>query len=322
VTGAAATYTASDLAILVPTKDRPQKIRNLLDSIAVQSARPGRIIIIDGGESIRDLVRSYDGALAVEHHVCQPPGQIRQRNMGIGLLDDRTPLVASLDDDIVLEPGAIEAMIAHWNRVEPNAAGIGFNIINTPPDPRSWFRDVFLLSAPGRGRVLPSGMNTSYNGATGDQRTEWLCGGATVWRRELLQAQSHRELPGQWAIGEDVIFSYPVGRKRPLYACAAARVRHEHVFDYGTRQAHRFHGLTRTLWVFYFVEANRELSRLAFLWSTAGSIGGRLLGGILTANREHLEFALGQAEGVAKGLWSLARHGDVTRAIEREAARR
>ncbi len=84
-------YAARDLAVLVPTKDRPAKLGQLLDSLAGQSEICGRVIIIDGGDSVRDVVMRYAGRLPVEHHVCRPPGQIRQRNMGIALLDERTP---------------------------------------------------------------------------------------------------------------------------------------------------------------------------------------------------------------------------------------
>ena len=91
--------------MIVPTKDRPEKLATLLESLASQDTRPGRILVIDGGRSVADVVARFAGRLHVEHHVCQPPGQIRQRNLGISLVDDSTPLVASLDDDIVFEPG-------------------------------------------------------------------------------------------------------------------------------------------------------------------------------------------------------------------------
>ena len=319
--GARPQFEGRHLAILVPTKDRPEKMRALLDSLCAQSAACGRVLVIDGGQNVRDVVMRYADRLFVEHHICQPPGKIRQRNMGIALLDERTPLVASLDDDIVLEPGAMAAMIEFWNRAEPDTAGVGFNIVNTPPEPRNIVRDLFLLSGPVPGRVLRSGMTTSNCQIQADLRSEWLCGGATVWRLDIMKAHPHRELPGPWAIAEDIIYSYPIGKRYPLYVCAGAPVRHEHVFDYRVKTPHRFHGKTRALWTFYFVEANTDLSRLAFLWTMFGATLGRLAAGLLTLNRAHLEFALGQVEGVTKGLWALARGEEVAAAIERESKR-
>ena len=115
-------YKADGLAVLIPTKDRPQKIRNLLNSLAAQKAACGRIIIIDGGESVKDIVTGFSSHLPVEYYECRPPGQIRQRNMAISLLDNRTQLAAFIDDDIVFEENALEAMLDFWNRCEPETA--------------------------------------------------------------------------------------------------------------------------------------------------------------------------------------------------------
>lgn len=46
-------YSGRHLAFLVPTKDRPAKIANLLDSLVAQPEPCGRIVIVDGGQSIR-----------------------------------------------------------------------------------------------------------------------------------------------------------------------------------------------------------------------------------------------------------------------------
>ncbi|MCC7418385.1 MAG: glycosyltransferase [Acidobacteria bacterium] len=312
-------YRSTELAILVPTKDRPGKLRNLLDSLAGQTQSAGRILIVDGGASVRDVVMAYADRLPVEHHLCRPPGQIRQRNMGIALIDDRTPLVASLDDDIVFEPDAIEQMIAFWNLVEAETAAVAFNQINTPREPDTWLRRLFLLSGPQPGRVLRSGFTTSNNPAAANHRTDWVSGGAAVWRRDILRQHPHRELPSRWAIGEDVIFSYRISRRHPMYVCAASRVRHEHVFDYGVARRERFHGRTQTLWLFHFVESTPDLSVPAFLWAVAGSALGRGLAAAARADRRHLEFAIGQMEALASLAAGRLRGKDSAAVIERDA---
>lgn len=316
MTDVAHRYAGLDLAILVPTKDRPAKIAKLLDSLAAQQEPCGRIVIVDGGQSVRDLVMSYADRLPVEHHPCIPPGQIRQRNLGISVLDDRTPLVACLDDDIVLEAGAVGTMIAFWNRCEPATAGVGFNITNTPPEPRTWIRDVFFLSGPVPGRVLKSGATTSNCQVTTDIRAEWLCGGATVWRLDILRRFSHKPVATRWAIAEDIVFSYPISKQYPLYVCAAAQVRHEHEADYRVAHPYRFHGWTQALFTMHFVESNADLSRAAFLWMIAGTVVGRVAVGTATFERRHLEFALGQVQAVSQGMWALALGRSLTTVIE------
>ena len=305
-------YAGNDLALLIPTKDRPEKMQNLLNSLAVQKVSCGRIIVIDGGRSIKDIVQDFSDRLPVEYYECKPPGQIRQRNMGIALIDERSSLVGSLDDDIVLEPQAVEEMISFWNKCEPETAGVSFNIVNTPLEHRSWFKTLLGLSASKQGRVLRSGMTTANYPVTTHLRTQWLCGGATVWKRQILEEFQHKEVNSRWAIGEDIIFSYPIGKKFPLYVCADAKVRHEHIFDYTSTSRHRFHGRTQAMWLFYFVESNIDLSRISFLRVLFLRIIGKFLIGILTRKKEYIEFAIGQIEGVTKGLYALMRGWDIT----------
>ncbi len=71
-------YTSQDFAIVVPTYNRPQKVHELLQSLTEQSVTPGRIIIVDGGNSIEKAVLAFKDQLPVEYHRCEPPGQIRQ----------------------------------------------------------------------------------------------------------------------------------------------------------------------------------------------------------------------------------------------------
>lgn len=311
-----AQHSGRDLAVIVPTKDRPHKLRTLLDSLCAQTERCGRVIVIDGSDSARPVVDDYVIRVPIEYHVCRPPGQIGQRNMGISLVTNGTPLVASFDDDIVLESDAIAEMISFWNHCDPATAGVSFNVINEAPASRDIARRIFLMTGPIPGRVLKSGAATSNSSVRSDVRAEWLCGGATVWRLDVLRDNLHVGRPVPWAIGEDVFFSYPLSKRYPLYVCAGARVRHEHVFDYRVKSPDRFYGRTRTLSTFYFVQKNRDLSLLAFLWMTAGSILGRSATGLLTMNSEHVRFAAGQVEALMKGLTEYVSGRDVIHALD------
>lgn len=313
-------FTGNDFVVIVPTKDRQKKLAKLLDSLSTQTIKCGRVIIIDGGTSIEKLVLSYQDRLPVEYYLCQPPGQIRQRNFGISLLNESTPLVASFDDDIVLEPGAISAMIDCWNRYGPETAGIGFNIINMSEEKKTWWRKVFLMTTDLPGRVLVSGATSAYCPAGEDLRCQWLCGGATVWKLEILKRHPHQEIRSRWAIGEDIIFSYPIGQSKPLYVCATACVKHEHEPDFEKNKPFRFHGISRSLWMLFFVISNRKLSLVAFLWMSMGSILGKFFYGLIFGRRDNLEFAAGLASGIKSGLLAIMRKRSLTEVIEKETA--
>lgn len=295
------------MAFIIPTKDRPGKIKAVLESIAQQTIPCGRIIIVDGGQSVEDIVMSFSDRLPVEYYTCSPPGQIRQRNRGISLLNDQTLLVGFLDDDIVLEPRALEKMIVFWNGCEPDTAGVSFNIVNSPPFRHSWARALMGMSTPQQGRVLLSGYNVATTPVGAHLRAQWLCGGATVWRKEILKRFTNREIYSRWAICEDVIFSYPIGKEYPLYVCADAKVRHEHVYDHTAKMKYRYYGRTVTLWRLFFVESHVEFSRMFFLWMLLGQISARFMLGIFSFRMRHIEYAIGQIEGAIKGLSALHR---------------
>jgi len=198
-------YTGEDLALIIPTKDRPEKMVNLLDSISAQGVACGRIIVVDGGKSIRGIVESYRDKIPVEYHECRPPAQIRQRNMAISLLEGSTPLVGLFDDDIVLEEGALEAMINFWNQCTSDTAGVSFNVVNNPPYTYSLPRAFFGMSAKAQGKVLRSGYNIALSPAENNLRSEWLNGGSTVWRQKILLNFKNQEINSseiQYAIGQ------------------------------------------------------------------------------------------------------------------------
>jgi len=309
-------YEGKDVAFIVPTKDRPQKIRNLLASLAAQTPIPGRIIIIDGGKSVEDVVGEFRG-LPIEHYTCDPPGQIRQRNMGISLLDDRTRLVGFFDDDIVLEADAFEKMIGFWNESEPATAGIGFNniSINIPGNAGAFSRLMPHRKKPGK--VLRSGLNTSFENLPRNIRTQWLGGGYTIWRQDILSEFTQDVLNTRWATGEDLRFSYPIGKKYPLYVCASARVRHEHVFDQAPEASiHRYRGRKEALAIFYFVSSHSELSRCMCLSSLSVSAIGKFIIGILSLNLRLVRFSLGRAEGVLICLGSIFEFENIRRKME------
>ncbi|OSM04439.1 glycosyltransferase [Magnetofaba australis] len=314
------TYQPQDFAILVPTKDRPEKMREMLDSVLAQNIHPGRIIVIDGSDNPIDAVTdAYADKLPVERYACRPPGQIRQRNMGISKLDESTPVVILLDDDIVLEPGAFQALVDFWNAHAEDCAGVSFNIVNMDANQPSTWRRFFLMDAWGPGRVLKSGYNTSVCNVSESHRTQWLPGGATSWRLELLKKNTHEEIYAKRALCEDLIFSFPIGAQGAgLYVCHDARVRHEHVTDHTKKAVHRYYGKVETLWRLFFVSRNDALSIGWFLWSMLGTILADLINGARRFERRRLELALGRTDALLKAAWVKLRGKPLVEALRED----
>ena len=310
------TYGGRDLAWLIPTKDRPQHVRSLLESLAAQSIPCGRVIVVATGTNIENVVMAFRESLPVEYFHSELPGQIRQRNLGIAQLDDSTPLVGFLDDDLLLDADALERMIEFWNRSEPDTAGVGFNIVNAPAYPASRLQRIFAKPAQ-PGRVLRSGYNTRIDSIDRDVRTQWLGGGYTVWKRSILEEYRQPELKTRWAIGEDIRFSYPVGKRHPLYVCAAAKVRLVPTFDQVPPDAvHRYRGRKGALAAFYFASLHPELSRAACLSLLAAKCAHQALSGMLRRDSALFQNAAGQASAIGTCVLSLFGRRDVLAALE------
>ena len=307
-------YSGRDLAWLIPTKDRPQHLRGLLESLAAQTVSCGRVIVVASGASVQDVVESFGNRLPVEYFHSEP-GQIRQRNLGMRHLDESNALVGLLDDDLVLEPDALEKMIELWNRVEPDTAGVGFNIVNAPPYGSRLTRLFVPPSAPGR--VLRSGYNARIDAIQKDIRTQWLGGGYTVWRRVILQQNPQSELRTRWAIGEDIRFSYAIGKRHPLYVCAAAKAHLVPTLDQAPPHAvHRYRGRKGAIAAFYFASSHPELSRAACLGVLAAKCAGQFVGAALRGDGAGLQASLGQAEAIGICIRSMLDRADLRAALE------
>jgi glycosyltransferase involved in cell wall biosynthesis len=308
-------YKSLDLSIIVPTYNRAYKLEKLLDSIFLQTVVPGRVIVVDGSDASRIVVESYAEKISVEYYQCTPPSQLSQRNFGIDLLRGDSKLIALLDDDIVLAPNCLEEMLNYWGSVEDKTAGISFNITNQLINKSSIIERVLGLSHCQPGKVLRSGMSIPISPAKQSHRVEWLQGGATVWRSEVLIKYKHKNVRSRWAIGEDLIYSYPIGKNYPLYVCAAACVRHEHTFNDASQKNNWYHGRTQTIWMHYFVVQNKDvLSEPSFLWVTSLRIAGKLLRGVTKGKMGDIYFVQGQLYAlmeILKNKIGLTRHEDL-----------
>jgi len=310
-------YKARDLSLIIPTKDRPEKIKNLMKNIAAQTASCGRVIVVDGGKSVMDVVLSFSDRLDVEYYECRPPGQIRQRNIGIGMLNAENRLVGFLDDDLMLEANAVEEMIALWNSVDAETAGIGFNIVNEPMHQYSKLRHFFCMDHVSMGRVLSSGINTSINNISNDIKTQWLGGGYTVWRHQILNEFPQKNLNTKWAVGEDLRFSYPIGKQYPLYVSARAKVHHHHIHDQAAPgKLYGYRGRKVAMASVYFVLSHKELSLFACYWMLSCLAAGKFIKGFAAGDNNAVSESTGYFHGIFGSLFYIAGLRDRARMLE------
>ena len=299
-------YKENELAIVIPTKDRPLQVESMLASIERQTKLPGLIVIIDSGGKSEEVVRKYIDHLPIVYENTDIAGQIAQRNMGIGLVSKQYRLICNLDDDIILEEEAIENMVDCWSRQETETAGIAFNIINNPPYKNITIKKLIYMGSESPGKILASGYNVPVNEDNETISSEWLCGGATVWKMSILDEYKRDAIKSKWAICEDIIFSYPISKKYPLYICQDSRVFHDDqpvTRKIDIRNIYR--GKNATLWRLYFVEQHEELSRIKFTWMIIAQTIIRSIAGLIGIRPNNILFALGQLQALLIGHFTI-----------------
>jgi len=290
-------YVSSEIGVVVPTKNRPTQIEKLLESLADQNLSFGQIIIVYNGDDISAVINKYSKLLNIELYKSDLAGQLVQRNYGISKLSESIKLVALFDDDIVVENDAFQSIIDFISEND-SCAGVSFNIVNQPPEKYSSIKYFMGLTGKGPGQVLRSGLTTSNVNVDKNIKAQWLCGGATIWKKEILSQYKHKDIITKWAIAEDLIFSFPIGKLHPLYVCAGAHVRHEHVNDYVAAKHEKYLGYNQTIWLYYFVSKNKELSSPLFFYTLLVRMLGKLLQGLIKIDKKPIYTVEGQFKGM------------------------
>ncbi len=289
------------LCFIIPTKDRPFEIERLFNSICIQEALPSQIIVVDGGAlGIKDIVGKFS-QLPIDYIQVLPPGLTRQRNAGLNAVHKDIDLVGFLDDDIVLEPRCIKNMLDFWTQAPSDTGGAGLNIIdNTYPNKPAWFFKFFFIRDNNPGQILKSGRNVPYSPAQRTHNVQWLCGGATVWRRDVFKKFTFDEWYSAWGIGDDVDFSYRVGREYSFMVVADAKVRHIETGIPSERQYLRAY--IATMNNMYFAQKHSGFSKILSAWSFLGQGFAFIIQGLIKINKADFKRGLGHCAAALRGL--------------------
>ena len=250
------------IAIVIPTIGRHAELRRMLASLARQSRLPEEVIIVDEDGSSRVLANDF---ARLDIRVVVLPGSASaKRNAGIRAVGREATLVGFMDDDIVLEPAAIEAMAAFWEQADPGLGGACCNYVNAPRGFGQGLKRLAIWNALGLYERTPGGVARSGFQARMEHLREtvyvrWLPSGATFYPRKVLDQFRFDEWFESYSYLEDLDFSYRIGKQRKLAVVAGARFFH-YPSESGRPGPHLF-GKKEVLNRLYFVSKHSELSR-------------------------------------------------------------
>ena len=259
------------IGFIIPTLNRPADMRVVLGSLRRQSVRCAQIVVVDASETpVTDVIEEFPD-LPLKHVIHRPPSLTKQRNRGIAALDPDIDVAGFLDDDLELDADAVEALVRFWSAAGPTIGGTSMCMYENP-DCAGQYRleRLFLLDSRTPGRVLSSGWPTRLPNTRTTIKSEWLYGGATVWRREVLERYSFEEFYDGYGYFDDVDFSYRVSRDYDLYMLGDARTHHysrpmrnDRHFIFGRQQIFN--------WL-HFVGKFDHFNRMSIIWSGIGLV--------------------------------------------------
>jgi GT2 family glycosyltransferase len=271
------------ISLIVATKDRPEDLRRLLESLRRQTERPDEIVVVDASrESVEPVINEFRD-LTIRYLRHWPPSAAAQRNAGIRACNAASTLIGFADDDTTFEPQAFENMMRFWASAGSDVLGAAFNIRNYPDRGRGFMKYSALAAWLGLyssrpGSVALSGWQTIIGELTETQFADWLPSGAATFREKVFVDNIFDEFFESYSYLEDLDFSYSVSRKGRLAVVADAG--YSHYPSRGGRISAKVFGLYEVRNRLYFVRKHGlSLTRcclcLAIRWTMTVMAGLR-----------------------------------------------
>ena len=214
------------LAFVIPTKDRGEDLRRMLRSLVSQTRLPDQVIVVDGsGVEVSWCVAEFS-ELKIDYVRLLPPSLSAQRNAGMAVLRPEITHAGYLDDDVVLELDAVYEMASFWGGAGLDVGGAAFNVVDGASSGSSALSWRSTVAGAGLGSIAPSGVVRELGEVQVNLETDWLCGGAQIWLREVIDNYSYDNWFQGTGFMEDVDYSYGVRERYRLFVVAAARLAH------------------------------------------------------------------------------------------------
>jgi GT2 family glycosyltransferase len=114
-----------DVSVIVGTRNRPDFVLTLVESIFAGEVLPAEVIIIDQSDEPHPVLPSRSGPPGCEiwYHHSVSVGVSRARNQGLRLA--RYPIVVLTDDDMVVPPEWLRSMVLGLHDAGPNSVICG-----------------------------------------------------------------------------------------------------------------------------------------------------------------------------------------------------
>ncbi len=207
--------------IVIPTKDRPEDLKRLIDSIDNSTKLPKNVIIVD--QSFNVLSKIVSNKYNVNHiHAKNITGLCDAKNLGVSFC--KSDIIHFFDDDIIVDPDYFEIINRHFEQ-HPEYCGICGRQKNSKS---SIIKIVaFSFFHIGSFKDIRKKCNSGYVKKPLVE-TNILPGGITAYKRIVFDSFKFDDVLIKYCLGEDMDFSYRVSKKFRLAFATNALALHNH----------------------------------------------------------------------------------------------
>lgn len=225
-----------NVSMVIPTNNRPEELRRLLNCLLIQTISPREIIVIDDSKDSRtenlisqNIENFLTNKIMLRHVRNRKEKNLTSaRNLGVKMAEFE--IVMFLDDDVVLNDDYVEEILNVY-RKNVNAIGVqGYIEVRYDSPLLNAIGRVFYLShhAQDVWRILPSGEEISPVPLSRVINCPRLSGANQSYRRFIFKRFKFDETLKGYGFGEDKDFSFRVYKEygNCLYATPYARLVH------------------------------------------------------------------------------------------------
>ena len=202
------------LTVVIPTRNRPKDLLNVINSLCAQSRLPAELIIVD--QSVDDLsFRAVNNMLSkfkqIKYIYIHDPrilGLVDAKRVAVNHASG--DIVCFLEDDVVLEADYLKQIELGFIK-DPNMIGCS-GVITNPPKVNFLYKFLFVIFHRGifkDKRIDVNGIYTGYSNSL--IKSDMLSGGVSAWRREVFE-YIKLDVTNEFHMFEDIDFSTRVVR--------------------------------------------------------------------------------------------------------------
>lgn len=186
---------SGEIAVIVVTHNSAASIDQTLESLAEQSVKPGRVVLIDSGSSSTEYLKKYLSFKTLSLELCFMPniGFSAANNLGFNSLESRFKYVLFLNPDVILPPDFIQSALewiekpAHHKVGAFSGALWGWDLLKKQPTGRLDSTGIFTTFY-GRWYDRGQGDSAKYSPYTKEESVDALCGALFFASREALES--------------------------------------------------------------------------------------------------------------------------------------